>query len=248
MVPRVLRAGLVAAGHGDAEQSMSFMLIIHAVALSQPVLPVISDTFTVHTVEYDDSLNKTVVKQTIRRDDKAMRSYMIADGLLTRGHLEEAMRCDLRPEGYALSAHGAEGSPPNTWQCTNQTINPSTCNFGNFWALPSNATWAGQVDYNDTLAANVFVYWDMGELHQFLATLDGTRPLRMQSLTSFHPHASKWHIDFVGYSSTPPPRSAFEPPAGLPKCTSGGEQTSQQHAGLSLVSLARAAAKRAGRS
>ena len=62
----------------------------------------ISNTFTVHTVEYDES-GSIIAKQKISRDAQLKRQYMTADGELAHGHLEEAMRCDLFPLGYVCA-------------------------------------------------------------------------------------------------------------------------------------------------
>ena len=113
--------------------------------------------------------------------------------------------------------HGAEGSAPSTWQCTNDTISPGKCTFNNFWELPANASWAGRVQFNATLTANRFVWWEEGESYESLATLDGFVPLRIGRTSAIAPHR-RYHIDWIGFSAVAPPLAAFVPPAGLPTC------------------------------
>jgi hypothetical protein len=210
------------------------MILLLCAAAVVPPLPHPTSVFTAHTIEYDDTLNGTlIVKQTLYRDNDAKRQYMIADGSLAHGHLEETMRCDFKPFGFALEMHGDEGSQPSTWQCQNDTIKSSSCTFPSFWDFPyDNFTFAGEVDYNKTLKANRWTWWDASEdehddqahldQHEFLTTLDGSTPLRLGKLTSVLPQ-HRWHIDFVSFEAAPPPLSAFDPPAGLPACAARKE-------------------------
>ena len=227
---------------------LSLLLMAAPMAGAAP-LPNISSTFTVHTIERDDESNTTIAKQTVARDTHLKRQYMVADGALAHGHLEEAMRCDLHPMGYALAMHGAEGSAPSTWQCTNDTIAPDLCTFGDFWALPSNATWDARVQYNASLVANRFVWWEEGEEHEFIATVDGATPLRIARVTAIPPHR-RYHIDWIGFTAASPPLSAFTPPAGLPKCppskgaASDHWSSPKETASLTLLGMLRARAPR----
>ena len=214
-------------------------LLVHLAALTAtaPPLPVISDTFTVHTREYDQS-GSMIAHQTIARDSERKRQYMIADGKLAHGHLEEATRCDISLMGYMLSMHGAEGSSPSSWKCINHSIASDRCTFSYFWELPTNATWAGQVQFNETLAANRFVWYEAGESYESLATLDGHIPLRIGRTAAIAPHR-RYHIDWIGFSATVPPVSAFVPPVGLRACT---PSTDAEHAvGLGLQKVRRSA-------
>ena len=80
-----------------SDQAPSGMILLLCAAAVVPPLPHPTSVFTAHTIEYDDTLNGTlIVKQTLYRDNDAKRQYMIADGSLAHDHLEETMRCELQ--------------------------------------------------------------------------------------------------------------------------------------------------------
>ena len=97
---------------------------------AEPPRPVFAESFTVSTVELDDTLNGTVsVRQVLRRDSTARRSWMLANGTLVSGGLEEIMRCDIHPTGWFTTSGGSDATDPTSWACQNMSINsdPQSC-------------------------------------------------------------------------------------------------------------------------
>ena len=201
-------------------------------AAAVPPLPHPTSVFTAHTIEYDDTLNGTlIVKQTLYRDNDAKRQYMIADGSLAHGHFEETMRCDFKPFGFALEMHGDEGSQPSTWQCQNDTINRSSRTFrqaGTFLTTISplrakSTTIKRQGKPLDVVGGERGRAKGSGPSRSARVSYHSrwNTPLRLGKTSVLPQH--RWHIDFISFEAAPPPLSAFDPPAGLPACTARKE-------------------------
>ena len=196
------------------------MIALHSLA-ADPPRPVISESFTVETVEVDDTLNGSItVRQVLHRDHVAHRSWMSANGLLVRGGEEQIERCDFHPMGWLIVAGGRNARNLSTWSCTNTTIDsdPQHCQWNTpFWPpLPTNASFAGQ-EVVDGRAAHRWDYWRGGEHFAFWASLDGKSPVASGKVATFHPGFHLWRILWRGFVSGPPPQSDFAVSPGI-KC------------------------------
>ena len=195
-------------------------------AVTSKPIPTISEQFSVKTTELDDTLNGTVsVRQKLEIDQLNRRSHMTADGLLAHGHLEEIIRCDKGwKTGYALTLGGPPGTNVSEWQCTNQTLNPSpsTCQWSNFWDMPSNASYVGtavlKLHNGTTVHCDSWEYWVMNDKFVFSAIVNTSIPIRTAKVFTRHTGYHLWHIDFTDFISGSPPINDFNPPEGI-KCS-----------------------------
>ena len=193
------------------------LLVLAVVSTAEPPRPAFPESFTVHTVEIDDTLNGSIsVAQVLHRDYAAHRSWMSANGTLVGGQ-EQIMRCDIHPMGWFIAAGGSDPNNVTTWSCTNQTINsdPQHCQWNLFWEpLPDNATYSGQ-ETVDGRAANRWDYWNADERWALWASLDGLSPIATGKVWTAHPGYHLWHILWRGFEPGPPPLSDFELSAGI---------------------------------
>ena len=108
--------------------------------------PAVSPNFSVDTNEVDgtgddETTLTTIVQQTIAQDVQHRRSNMIAKGPMVNGALQQVKRCDLSPtDGWFVQASGIKVNAPESWVCTNTTIDvvseqPSNCVYNNFWTF-----------------------------------------------------------------------------------------------------------------
>ena len=137
--------------------------------LAAPRPPTFSENFQVNTIEIDLTRNGTVtLQQLLMRDSTTLRNYMLSNGSLTDGWLEEVTRCDIHPYGWYAQA-GGPNALPSSWLCQNSTIlsDPLHCQLGTFWApIPANASYAGQM-VEDGRLSNYWKYWENGEQYAF---------------------------------------------------------------------------------
>jgi len=188
-------------------------------ATVNPPRPVFAESFSVSTIEIDDTLNGSIsVTQVLRRDSVTHRSWMSANGTLVSGGEEQIMRCDMHPEGWLIVAGGADEYNVSSWSCTNQTIDsdPEHCQWNPFWSLPHNASFAGQ-ELVDGRAANRWNYWSSGEQMAMWASLDGMSPIATGKVWTSHPGYHLWHILWRDFIPGPPPLPAFALTEGI-KC------------------------------
>ena len=212
--------------------------------LPEPSRPVFPESFSVTTVELDDTLNSSVsVTQVLHRDSSARRSWMSAKGALVLGAEEQIMRCDIDPMGWAVVAGGPNASAPATWQCNNYSIlsDPAHCQWSPFWTpLPSNATYAG-VELMDGRAANRWDYWIGGERFALWASADApVTPVASGKTWTWHQGYHLWRILWRDFVPGAPPLSVFEPTPGLrcPPATpplDGGAEADARLAGVGGV-------------
>jgi hypothetical protein len=184
-----------------------------------PSHPVFSESFSVSTVELDDTTNTTSVRQVLHRDYNAHRSWMSANGTLVGGAEEQVMRCDIHPKGWFVSAGGQDTRNLSSWSCTNMTIDsdPQHCQWNDFWVpLPENATYVGQEEV-DGRTSNRWDYWMMGEKWATWASLDGRSPVATGKVWTGHPGFSLWRILWRDFKAGPPPLASFDVTAGI-KC------------------------------
>ena len=132
---------------------------------SPPPRPIISETFSASTIETDDTVGAITLRQVLHRDYKAHRMWVSFNGSLVQGAMVQITRCDLHPWGWLASAGGRDTTRPQTWQCSNSTLDPApdACQWSPFWdVLPANATYAG-LDVVDGRVCDRWNYWDHGE-------------------------------------------------------------------------------------
>jgi hypothetical protein len=187
---------------------------------AEPPRPVFAESFTVSTVELDDTLNGTVsVRQVLRRDSTARRSWMLANGTLVSGGLEEIMRCDIHPLGWFTTSGGSDATDPTSWACQNMSINsdPTSCQWNLFWEpLPANATYVGR-ESMDGRNCDRWTYWKWGEEYSLWASADTPNtPVATGKISTFGGD-HKWRILWRNFTAGAPPLSAFEPTPGI-KC------------------------------
>ena len=202
-----------------------------AVLSAPPPRPVFDDSFSVSTVELDDTLNSTVtVRQALHRDTTARRSYMSANGTLVGGVVEQIMRCDIAPVGWMIQAGGKQSAEPTTWKCTNRTVlsDPQYCQFGHFWTpLPANATYAGR-ELQDGRQCDRWNYWRRGEQYAEWASIaPRAEPVAIGKTWTADPRHHLWRILWRDYQPGWPPLSSFAATPGL-KCPAASPPTSSR--------------------
>ena len=185
---------------------------------AEPPRPVFAESFTVSTVELDDTLNGTVsVRQVLRRDSTARRSWMLANGTLVSGGLEEIMRCDIHPTGWFTTSGGSDATDPTSWACQNMSINsdPQSCQWNLFWEpLPANATYVGR-ESMDGRNCDRWTYWKWGEEYSLWASADTPNtPVATGKISTFGGD-HKWRILWRNFTAGAPPLSAFDPTPGI---------------------------------
>jgi hypothetical protein len=164
MIALLALLGAVAPSLSLSTQEKSFGLK-RASERAPPPRPVISETFSASTVETDDTVGAVTLRQTLHRDYKAHRMWVSFNGSLVQGAMVQITRCDLHPWGWLASAGGRDTTRPQTWQCSNSTLDPAPdmCQWTPFWeVLPANATYAG-LDVVDGRLCDRWNYWDQGE-------------------------------------------------------------------------------------
>lgn len=197
-----------------------FCAIIGLVAAgSEPPRPTFSESFSVHTVELDDTLNGSVsVRQTLRRDARLQRSWMMAVGTLVGGAEEQIMRCDIHPTGWVVVAGGPSASNVSTWSCSNMSISsdPQDCSLGQFWSpLPDNASYVGR-ERMDGRECNKWEYWLLGERYALWASTESEAvPVATGKTWTSHPGYHLWRILWRDFRPGPPPLSDFKLTAGI---------------------------------
>jgi hypothetical protein len=184
----------------------------------EPPRPSYSESFSVSTVEVDDTLNGTItVHQVLYRDSIVHRSWMSANGTLAHGAEEQIMRCDIHPKGWLIVAGGADTHNVTSWSCKNQTIDsdPQHCQWTPFWTpLPANASFFGQ-EVVDGRQANRWDYWQHGERWSSWASLDGKSPIATGKVWTSHQGYHLWHILWRDFKPDPPPLAAFALTPGI---------------------------------
>lgn len=195
-------------------------LLLSAARAATPARPAFSESFSVDTVEVDDTLNgEVVLTQVLRRDSTTQehRSFMSANGSLVGGGEEQVMRCDLHPLGWLIVAGGADASNLSSWSCSNQTVDsdPQHCQWGQFWTpLPLNASYAGQ-ELVDGRQAHRWSYWMANEQWALWASLDGKSPVATGKVWTAHKNYHLWRILWRNFVPGPPPLSRFDVTPGI---------------------------------
>mmetsp|Transcript_27560 Transcript_27560/g.70207 ORF Transcript_27560/g.70207 Transcript_27560/m.70207 type:complete len:247 (-) Transcript_27560:1873-2613(-) len=210
--------------------------------LVEPPRPVFAESFSVSTVEVDDTLNGSIsVQQVLYRDSEARRSWMSAVGPLVGGANEQIMRCDIQPMGWLVIAGGPDASDPESWTCSNQTIqsDPEHCSWGLFWPpLPTNATYSGKEPMDGRLS-NRWDYWQGGEQYALWATaVPPIVPVATGKTWTATAGHHLWRILWHDFKPEAPPLSAFAPTTGVqcPPATVALERSSGK---LTAGSMAR---------
>ena len=183
-----------------------------------PARPAFSESFSVRTVEVDDTLNGSVsVRQVLHRDYSVHRSWMSANGSLAHGAEEQIMRCDIHPVGWLVVAGGPDTLNLTSWDCNNQSIDsdPQSCQWSPFWpALPANATYSGLQTVDGRLA-HEWRYWMGGEVWALWASLDGRSPVATGKVWTYKPTDHLWRILWRNFTEGRPPAADFDLTPGI---------------------------------
>lgn len=185
-----------------------------------PPRPACSETFSVATVEVDDTLNGSIsVRQVLRRESAARqhRSFMSANGSLAAGAEEQVLRCNFHPTGWLVVAGGKDVTNLSSWSCKNQSVDsdPQHCQWNPFWsALPQNASYAGE-EVADGRKAHRWNYWMNGEQWAEWASLDGKSPVATGKVWTSVPGYHLWRILWRDFDPSPPPLAGFDVSPGI---------------------------------
>ncbi len=190
--------------------------------------PVVSPNFSVDTNEVDgtgddETTLTTIVQQTIAQDIDLRRSNMIAKGSLVNGALQQVKRCDLSPSaGWFVQASGVKVNSPESWSCTNTTIDvvseqPANCEYNSFWTFGRDMKYEGVVKMNGVNSDKWTYYQGDGSKSQYAFWMkqDEAVPVATGRVTNPSSPSSLYTIFFKNFQSTPPPESFYYPEQGV---------------------------------
>ena len=189
--------------------------MLNTAASASPPRPSFSESFSVSTVEIDDTMNGTVImQQRLLRDVEARRTFMSGKGSLVAGAEEQVLRCDIAP-GWMAVAGGPDLAHPASWACDNRTVlsDRQHCQLGIFWHLPSNATFVGH-ETMDGRSCDRWEYWEGGDRFALWASTSGRTPVATGKIWTSSPN-HLWHIVWRDFVPVAPPASEFAISAGV---------------------------------
>jgi len=192
------------------------IVIMEAIAIEFKTAPTISENFVVNLRELD-STNTTILNERLAWDVDLRRTAMYAEGTLVHGAMQQIKRCDLVPlDGWLSSSGGEDVDHPETWSCTNMTIDvpeetsDDNCGIGNFWNFPDTMKYEGDEEI-DGVVCGKWSYWSGPEQYGVWITDDAV-PCASGKLRSAV--SSTWMIYYTDFKAGPPPESEYDPVEG----------------------------------